>query len=143
MNINELNILATQLPELTINGVSKECLIRSSVSKHYYEIFHKVRIWLIQHFPTIFNDCGGGTHQQLRTCFELLNEKINDQKFQMISLKLKVLHTLRTNADYQIDSDFRAGNLMTLISEKKRVFELLDVLSNEYSSNNGNQKGIL
>ena len=143
MNIDELKILATRLPELTIEGISKECLIRSSVSKHYYEIFHRVRVWLIQYFPIIFNDCGGGTHQQLRTCFELLYESFNDQQFQMVSMKLKVLNTLRNNADYDIDSDFREGNLITLLSEKKRIIDLLDLLSNKHTENEGHQKGII
>lgn len=143
MNIDELKILATKLPELTIEGVSKECLIRTSVSKHYYDVFHNVRIWLIKYFPAILKACGGGTHQQLRTCFELLYERFNDQSFQMICLKLKVLNTLRNNADYEVDTNFREGNLITLLSEKKRIFELMDSLSSKYSSENGNKKDII
>lgn len=134
MEINELNELASQLPSLSLNGVSQECLIRTSASKHYYEIFHVVKSWLNLNFPTYLINCGGGTHQQLRTCFDLLYDDLKDQNFKMIGLKLKVLHNIRTSADYYIDNYFGNGNLQTILSEKNRVIHILKILEEKYLS---------
>lgn len=132
MELRELEALANHLPNLNLENISSECLLRTSVSKHYYDVFHKIKCWLKNHFPNFLSDSGGATHQQIRVCFDLLYENFNDQYFKMIGLKLKVLHTLRTSADYHLEDTFGKGKLITILAEKKRIFELMEQLGTKY-----------
>lgn len=132
ININELEYLANHLEVCSVSNISKEGLMRASCSKYYYEIFHTTKNWLMARYPKFLASSGGATHKQLRVCFDLLYSDIEDDLFSKASLKLKVLHDIRKEADYDIGDDFKSGKIVTLKSERSRFLKVLNEIDKKY-----------
>lgn len=105
-----------------------EFVLRACAGRHYYEVFHIVKEWLLAYYPQQYADAGGATHQALRTCCYILQNSENEDMFEKLELKLQALHDLRVNADYHLHRDFSNGKLITMKIEKERTYKLLDSL---------------
>ncbi|MFV5592775.1 hypothetical protein [Acinetobacter junii] len=134
IQVQELGVLAHHLESCSFVDVTKECLLRMSCGRYYYEVFHIVKTWLLRCYPQYLQDSGGATHEQLRVCFDLLHTDKDDDLFNKVSMKLKVLHNIRTKADYHPTQEFRIGNLTTIKIEKERLKTLLIEIEGKYFS---------
>lgn len=119
--------MADYLYESTYSN--QECLKRTYSGRYYYFIYHKVKEWLETHYPEIFKNMGGSSHEKLRFCMEHLAIEKKNKNFNMLALKLGVLHQIRVHADYHLDNEFTDSQVMILKKEKDRVCQLLEELS--------------
>ncbi|MGN5766280.1 hypothetical protein ACNQO6_18215 [Acinetobacter calcoaceticus] len=134
IQIKELGDLALHLESCAVSNVSKECLLRMSCGRYYYEVFHTVKAWLTKFYPTYLKDSGGATHEQLRVCFDLLHEDKDDDLFNIASMKLKAVHDIRTQADYHPQKEFRSGNVFFIKTERERLNKVLENIEVKYFS---------
>ena len=132
MIISQIGELARLLENHEINGIERECIQRTSSSKHYYHIFHVVSCWLNARFSSTLDCVGGATHQKIRLCCDLLAEQYKDKDFKKLAMKLKQLHDIRVWADYRLADVFSDFNLQIMSSEKERALALLEVLDQRY-----------
>lgn len=109
-----------------------EAIHRSCSGRYYYELFHAVKTLLSEKYPEEFNSAGGGTHEALRTCCILVADKLNDNEFEKLELKLKTIHGIRVKADYFLDRKFTQGDLVTARVESERAILLIETLLRKY-----------
>lgn len=126
MDSLSINDMADYLYESTYSN--QECLKRTYSGRYYYFIYHKVKEWLETHYPEIFKNMGGSSHEKLRFCMEHLAIEKKNKNFHMLALKLGVLHQIRVHADYHLDNEFTVSQVMILKKEKDRVCQLLEEL---------------
>lgn len=126
MDSLSINDMADYLCESTYSN--QECLKRTYSGRYYYFIYHKVKEWLETHYPEIFKNMGGSSHEKLRFCMEHLAIEKKNKNFHMLALKLGVLHQIRVHADYHLDNEFTVSQVMILKKEKDRVCQLLEEL---------------
>jgi uncharacterized protein (UPF0332 family) len=112
--------------------IALEAIHRSCSGRYYYELFHAVKSFLSEKYPDEFKSSGGGTHEALRTCCILVSDKLNDDGFEKLELKLKTIHNIRIRADYFLDRKFTKGDLITAKVESQRAIELLEALYIKY-----------
>ena len=108
-------------------------LRRTCIGRYYYQTFHIVQNWLITNHNSVLENMSGTTHARLRSCCEQLSEKLNNQDFEKLAMKLKALHDLRTRSDYQLDQELREGDLTTVTIEKDRAIALVNKLISQYA----------
>ncbi|MCL6243264.1 hypothetical protein M5F04_01565 [Acinetobacter sp. ANC 7200] len=128
MSAKDFGVIADFLESSKNETLNQEFLYRVCAGRHYYEVFHIVKDWLVNCYPQQYADAGGATHQALRTCCYILQKSENEDMFEKLELKLHALHDLRVNADYHLDRKFSSGKLTTMKVEKERIYKLLDSL---------------
>lgn len=108
-----------------------EYILRTCTGRHYYEIYHVVLKWLQDHHSKFLVSAGGATHEKIKIACELIAEEIGDKRFDQIALKFDNLKGIRVKADYHLNKSLTAGDLITMKSEKGRLFSLInEVISN-------------
>lgn len=113
--------------------IDVEAIYRSSTGRYYYDLFHAAKTLLSENYPDEYKVSGGGTHESLRTCCALISDKLNDEGFEKLELKLKNLHHLRVKADYFLERKFTQGDLTTVRVESERALLLIECLLQKYS----------
>lgn len=114
------------------SNIDIEAIHRSCSGRYYYELFHAVKSFLSEKYPDEFKSSGGGTHEALRNCCILVSDKLNDDGFEKLELKLKTIHSIRVRADYFLDRKFTNGDLITAKVESERALALVEALYIKY-----------
>ncbi|WP_180095506.1 MULTISPECIES: hypothetical protein [unclassified Acinetobacter] len=128
MSAKQFGLIADFLEKNKDDTISDEFVLRVCAGRHYYELFHIVKEWLSNNYPSQYNAAGGATHAALQNCCHILQDSENEDLFEKLELKLHALHELRVNADYHLGRDFSNGKLVTMKIEKERLYLLLDSL---------------
>lgn len=122
MAISHKEIL--HLAKSFVRDSEDEVLLRTAIGRAYYSMFHASHELVGGHIPKVHPVPGkvfkGGTHARLSQYIAYCADRIQHEhirSLQLLSVKLKMCHKIRCEADYELMQTMHSSQLDNLVKD--------------------------